>query len=734
MNRIISYQIKFVFIALLVALFSLASTSSAFADQLKLSLKDIGATNDVELKTVKTFRNYYFTKPDAWKVLPSSKIVLTFQHSPQLLPERSSLNILINDQVIKTIELSKANSTKTSTTVQIPAKILKDFNKLTFDVDQHYTYDCEDPFDPALWTTVLNNSTIQLDYNRVTPKIDFALFPYPIFDKLEYKATDLNFVIPSPEADSDDTLTAMSMIDGSIAQAVGWKDIKVNVSLPDKLTSENTNLIIVGTPKENKAIKYFEDAIPYGVSGDKLIDTSGSAIPDDVGVLMMVANPKNPANVLLIISGNTPKAVLKAATALTQNPTKAVLKGSTVLVKEPLDNELADLRDWPQYIKTKEARLLDVFLESKTTRGVTSVPIEYDLKIMPDISMPPRNFVKAEIVYSYSAHLDASQSELEVILNDKSLHSAKLSNLDGENLKVLELEIPTEDFEIYNKLEFRFHLFPEKYDICRFTTDEHIWGTIHNTTNFKFPAQIKTVIPDMGLINDGGYPFTAYPDLQDDVFVLANDFNAYDVYAMLWVTARLAKMTDPTDAMNISVARLNNLSGLQKDTKNIITIGTNDRNKLIKDLDPELNLIYNEEGFKLLKKEGSKNLAELKDIPDMGIVEQMLSPWNDKRVIMILYGQSNEGLKNAISLFSSDNKFKEIKRGNIVAVASDSVKSMVTLSKNQVRQLFGEQVKRRAATWDFWWNIFKNFLIIVGALAVLRILFGAFIRGAKGQG
>ncbi|MEW5821002.1 MAG: cellulose biosynthesis cyclic di-GMP-binding regulatory protein BcsB [Cyanobacteriota bacterium] len=733
MNTIVKQVLRLAFIFLVLSVTFVFNNGKAFADKLNLPLKDIGADNNVELRTVKTYRDFFFTKPDNWKVLPSSRLVLSFQHSPQLLPERSSLNIMINDQVIKTIELTKANAEKTTTAIPIPPEVLKDFNKLTFDVDQHYTNECEDPFYPALWTTVLNNSAIQLDYNRVTPTIDFALFPYPIYDPLEYKPTQLYFVVPSPEENNDSSLTAMAMVDGSIAQHVGWKDLNVLAVKPDKISADKT-LIIVGTPKENSAIKQFEDVLPYRVSDDKFIDSSGNTVDDDLGVLMMVPNPNNKANVIIVVSGNTPAAVLKAAKALTQNPTSKILKGSTIVIKDTLKSELAELRDWPEYIRTKKARLLDVNLPSQTVRGVTSVPIKYSLKIMPDISMPPRNFVKAKVVYSYAAHLDPSQSKLEVILNGKSYHSAKLSNVDGENLKTLELEIPTEAFNVYNELEFKFHLFPVKYDICRFTTDEHIWGTLHDTTEFDFPAQIKTVIPNMGLINDGGYPLTAYSDLQDDVFVLANDFNTYDIYAMLWTTARLAKMTRPTDAINIEVVRFNNLTAEQKGSKNLIAIGTRERNKFIESLKAELHLIYNSDGFKLIQKEGAKKLTELKDIPNMGIIEQMLNPWNDKRVVLIIYGDNNTGLLNAIDLFKKNEYFSKIEEGNIVVVAGDTVKTLITLSKEQVKQLFGEQIKRTAATWQFWWDIIKTFLIVVGILAIIRIIFGAFIKGARGQG
>lgn len=732
MRRIINNNIKVVVILVLALSVYIFSAGKTLAEQLTLSLKDIGAEQNVELKTVKTFRDFYFTKPDNWKIAPSSKLIIAFQHSPQLIPERSSLNIAINSQIIKTIELNKGNSALTTIAVSIPPNILKDYNKLTLDVDQHYTYQCEDPFDPALWTSVLNSSKVQLDYTPLVPKTDFALFPYPIFDPLGYGITELNFVVPKLFTDSDDTLKALAMVDAKIAQQIGWDDFKVMVYTQDKINPKD-NLIFVGTPQENAAISMFQNVLPFKIQGDKLIDTSGRAIDDDLGVLMMVPNPNSPGNVILVVTGNTPQAVLKAATVLTQNPTSKILKGSAVVVKQTFPSDLAELRDWSDYVHEKEARLLDVNLESVTTRGVTSVPILYNLKIMPDMSMPPRNFVQMNLVYSYAANLDPTMSKLEIVLNDISLHSVSLDNTDGENLKTLQVKIPTEDFKTYNDLKFQFHLFPVKYDLCRFTTDEHIWGTIHNTTNFSFPAQLKTVIPDMGLINDGGYPFTAYRDLQDTVFVLADDFNPIDVYAMLSTTARLAKMTTPTAAINLDAIRYKHLTNEQKSAKNFIVIGTEFRNELIKKLNAELHLIY-QESFKLFKKDKLDQLTKLKDIPNQGIVEQMLSSsWNENRVIMIIYGQDDRGLLNAISLFTDDNKFKQIERGNIVAIAGETVKTINTLTKNQVKQLYGEQIQRVAALPDFWLRILKIFLMVVGVLAILKILFGAFLRGAAGQ-
>ncbi len=119
--------------------------SSAGKESLNITMKDLGNPDGYTLKTVRTERRYFFTKPKGWKILPSSSVHVAFQHSPSLLAERSALNILVNDRIIKTIRLEDANIQPTEMDIPIPAEIMKDNNSLTFQVDQHYTYDSQDP-------------------------------------------------------------------------------------------------------------------------------------------------------------------------------------------------------------------------------------------------------------------------------------------------------------------------------------------------------------------------------------------------------------------------------------------------------------------------------------------------------------------------------------------------------------------------------------------------------------
>ena len=154
------------------------------------------------LKTVRTERAYTFTRPKGWKVQPSSHVHVSFQHSPALLVERSSLNVMVNNRILKTIPLSKDNITPTSLNIPIPPALLKDRNVLSFQVDQHYTYDCEDPFSAELWTTVLPDTYMKLNYQPQPIVPNLAHLPYPLFDPLNaYEPTRIGFVAPTTLSD-----------------------------------------------------------------------------------------------------------------------------------------------------------------------------------------------------------------------------------------------------------------------------------------------------------------------------------------------------------------------------------------------------------------------------------------------------------------------------------------------------------------------------------------------------
>jgi hypothetical protein len=707
--------------------FSLAQPAPAIAldkpvagNSLRIGMKELGDPQGYRLKTVRTQRDYPFTRPKGWKVSPSSSIRLSFQHGSNLLPERSSLNVLVNNRILKSIPLGKNNITPTTVNIPVPPELLKDNNILSYQVDQHYTYKCEDPFSEELWTEVLPDSTLTLNYSWEKVHPDLAQYPFPFLDFLNnYTPTTMTYVLPS--SPSDEALEAFAVIAAHLGQQAKWRDLKPSIGDRESLQSSD-NLILVGSPSENNAIASLGDALDLPISGGKFSDKSGSILPDDYGVLQLIPNPYNQTRSILLVSGNGPAGVKKAAHVLAQGSLNKILVGRSAIVKDYQKGSDYPFRAWDGFILQSGDNFDNLGLKTQTARGITALPIFYQLKLMPDIFLPGKQKVKLHTVYSYASQLDASQSKLEVLLNGKAIKSVALDDKNGKSLADLTLEIPTEEFHTFNDLEYRFHVYPEKYDLCRFVTDVHIWGTIHNTSYVEFPGEVKAPLPDVGLINDGGYPFTAYQDMSRTAIVLPDAANRTDLEAMLQFVTRMGRESASRKGIELATYHASSLPDEVKKDRNLVIIGQRSQNKLFSELKDKAALLT-EGTWNTLQEDQKNRIAQLGYTPGQGIVEELLSPWNNNRVALLLTGESDTALVRNAQLFQNDAWFKAINQGNLTVVNDTGPKSAILLSKGEAR-FFYAQDQRSGFQIPSWGWIAIGFFSLLGVISVLRFLFG----------
>lgn len=687
--------------------------------QLRINMKDMGDEQGFTLKTVKTERQYHFTKPQGWKVLPSSVVHVSFQHSPTLLEKRSALNVLLNNRILKTIPLDKSNVTPTQLDIAIPPALLKDHNVLAFQVDQHYTLDCEDPFSAELWTTILPDTTMRLDYQPLPVKPDLAAFPYPLLDELNtYAPSKIGFTLP--DSLSDASLEALGIVMVHIGQRNSWREYE-----PFLVSSSNSgsgdSLVLVGTPSENPAIESLGGSGDVHVSGGKFVDASGVALPDTYGVIQLIPNPNTPSKAVLVVSGNGPEGVKMAAKTLAQNPSNRLLVGRSAIIKEFQPGPEHPFRAWDGFIQHSGDTFHNLGMETQSARGITALPILYKVKKMPDLFLPGQRKVKIHTIYSYASQIMNEQSKLEVKLNGKPIKSVPLNNPKGETLAEMTFEVPTEEFFTYNDLEYQFHLFPEKYDACRFVTDVHIWGTIHNTSWVELPGEVKTPVPDVGLVNDGGFPFTAYQDLSHVAVVMPKQATDGDKEVMIQTLSRLGRESASRRGISIRAFHADSLPGDVRGDSHLIVIGNKDRNPLLNELRSKSRLVVEEKWTELRTPDGK--VIEMGYSPDQGLVEQMLSPWNDKRVVLILNGETDTALNRIAQLFAYDKWFSAIEQGNLVVVNSEGPKSLTVLTKGEARFLLPQDLQGGFVMPTWGW-ILVGFLAVLGLFSILRFLFG----------
>jgi hypothetical protein len=687
---------------------------------LRIGMKELGDPQGYRLKTVRTQRDYPFTRPQGWQVSPSSSIHLSFQHGSNLLPERSSLNVRINNRILKSVPLGKDNVTPTTLTIPVPPDLLKDNNILSFQVDQHYTYKCEDPFSEELWTEVLPDSALTLNYGWKPVHPDLALYPFPLLDPLNnYTPTVVGYIIPTGA--SDQSLEAFGVAAAHLGQQAGWRTLKPYLGDSSSLHSSD-NLVLVGTPGENPAIGEVGSALDLPLSGGQFRDKEGTPVPSDAGVLQLIPNPYNPTRAILIISGNSPDGVKKAAHVLAQGSLNKILTGRSAIIKDYQKGADYPYRAWDGFILKSGDNFADLDLPTQTSRGITALPIFYKLKVMPDLFLPGRTKVKLHTRYSYASQLDASQSKLEVLLNGKAIKSVPLDDPAGKSLADMTVDIPSEEFHTFNDLEYRFHLYPEKYDMCRFVTDVHIWGTIHNTSYVDLPGEIKAPLPDVGLINDGGYPFTAYQDMSKIAMVLPDSASQTDLDAMLQLLTRLGRTSLSHKGIELTAYHAGTLPDEVKKDRNLIVIGQRDKNKLFGEMKDKTSLLT-ENTWNTLQEDQKAKVAQINYSPGQGIVEELISPWNGSRVVLLVTGQNDTALVRDSQLFQNDLWFTGIKQGNVTVINDNGPQSLVLLKKGEARFSYAQD-QRSGFQMPTWGWIVVSFFALLGVVSVLRFMFG----------
>jgi hypothetical protein len=695
---------------------------AAGSESLLLTMKDLGDADGYTLRTVKTERRYDFTRPTGWKVMPTTHIKVVFQHSPALLPERSSLNILVNNRILRTIPLSKGNVTTTTAVVPIPPTLLKDRNTLTFQVDQHYTYKCEDPYSTELWTEILRESQLRLDYVPQPVVPNLAHFPYPLYDPLGYGTTQVTYAAPASSL-SDDSLSALGVVAAGLAQQVSWHPMKTTVTDASGIR-RNENVVVIGTPSENPAIGQLASSFKVALSGGKFTDKStGAVLPENNGVLQYIRNPYHPDKAILVVSGNSPAGVLAAARLLMQNPPKNLLVGQSAIIEEQHAGPAYPYRAWDGFLQVSGATFAQLGLETLTARGVTSLPLYYSVKRMPDLFFPGQTKVGIKTIYSYSSQLDATQSKLEVLLNGKAIKSVPLNDLKGQNLAEMTLNIPSEEFHTFNDLEYKFHLYPEKYDLCNFVTDVHIWGTVHNSSIIEVPGEVKAALPDLGLLNDAGFPFTGYQDLTQVAAVLPEKPQTSDLQLMVQILTRLGRESHSKGGINLLAVHANspNIEAIKKEN-HLIVIGDDAKNSLFNQFKSKISLIVSGKTAQL---EGEdKPLATISHSPDQGILEEILSPWNDKRVAMLAYGKTGTAVQRLGQLFEDDKLFGKIPASvNVVVMNGDGPKGLQAVKKGEARFFFSADLKNEPQIPTWAWIVIGIFTLI-GLVSTVRFLFG----------
>jgi hypothetical protein len=553
----------------------------------------------------------------------------------------------------------------------VPSDLIQDYNEVTIAALQNNSPTCtQDPYDPSLWTEVMPDSKLVFDFQPQSIAMDFSRYPYPIFDTLSLEANQLAYL--QPKSFSESWLTASARLQTSLGRAAVYRPMETRMVDSLSQVKPSERLIVVGTPAEQPILDSL--TLPLSLQGNRFLDGKQKAFPNDVGLLMLTTASDDRTPVL-IATGNGAPGVAKAVQFLVQGRDQQIGTGNVIVVSQISAAATPPPRQWLGYLPIQDQfRLSDLrTFDDKpyadvSVRGSHAPALEVDFRALPDDLFLPGSAMTLN--YSYGPQVNPLTSLVEVQIDGVPIAGSRLTSSDGATRQSMRIEIPPDRVKPTSKMQINFRLDPRERRSCSRVTDQQLWGTIHANTSFDLRREHVAQIPDLKLMQSA-FPFAEPQDLSSTAIVLPKTPDAQDVGLMLEVSERLGRLSR-ADAVQLNVFRANTLPPEKRKTDHLIGIGTQAEFPF-----PE---VFEADGLALknllARQRGQSSVQTLPDAE--GVIKEIVSPWNNDRVLLALTGQTKTGIGQVQDLFNQDSLFYQLDGDTVLISANQSQPSPYT--------------------------------------------------------
>jgi hypothetical protein len=535
----------------LIAVFSIAANSHQLNVQsTELSLVDIGYESDDTIHGVIVSRDYVFRWPETWEPTSGNKFILKFSHSPVLDPV-STLSVELNGSRLSSVILDHTNVENAQLEVPLPGHLIKvGYNEIQLVLYQGLNdFNCRDLDDPSVWTTVHNASGWHFSYQLKRPEFSLSGFPSPFIPTSYLDYSPVTFVLP------DKPTTAEVNAASSIAAILGkltpsWHENSLNIISDSQFQSNHVlggNLVFIGKVNHSQAILSLgsPNVIIQGDSTE-LIDSNHDPVPADAGVLWMQPSSTDETGVLLVVTGESDEAVMKAGSALANESSYSLFTGTFgVVVSVPFPEPIGD--EVKQLITLEE-----LGYEDRTVFGTFEQTLRYS--IPQPLAWLIMNGATIDLHFAHSSLANADESFLSVMLNDIPVESIFLTEDNAEDAHAI-ISLPARLFEpggnslkIISNMTLDFDRDSEEYlneslDCLHDDESEYkaAWLVVYSDTKIGLPGRPGSMLIDLDFFPD---VFIGDLDLSELAFVLPENHNFSAVSSTILLSEFFGQFSD----------------------------------------------------------------------------------------------------------------------------------------------------------------------------------------------
>lgn len=650
-------------------LLALLASTPAHADETPRTLsfaEDLYQRADLPFQGVRAERHLDLPLPRAWELTGDPVLHLDLAHSAALIPGRSHLTVSVNGRPLATIPLDATNVAAASVDVRIPRATLDEYNDLGLLVTQHYTDDCEDPFDPSLWTRVLRSSTVSVPARTLPVTAGLEAWPFPLVDRHAAGPVKITPVMTGPA--SAEAVEAAGDVALALGRLAGYRTVQVEPPVA-RVEDARTAALVVGTLAE---------APTAGVLAGR------ADLKPDEGLVAVLPNPSDATLPVLVVSGGGADGLRRAAWALAGQDRQPVLSGQVAVVTAAIASAppAATITRAP----AAAFPLSDIGFHDTTVRGYYAEAVRVPVRLEGDAFIKPGGGT-LRLKYAYGAQVDPRLSTLEIRLDGLSLRSIGLDDVNGDPDGELTVTLPEDLLDPAANVDAVFHLYPRDYDICRRTTDTQLWGTVFASSTLDIPRDHVARMPDLGRLRFDAWPMTADADGGGVVVVLPNapagdawsaGLEAMALFGRLSVAALPSARLLPATHAAFSQAKDSHFLLMDDGTAHAVVSGLVQAGGL---------QLLDADGVRTLLAKDRSALASSAAAGAVHTMQQVLQPANPTRSVLVMHAGGDGGLARLVDVLGDAERVQDLE-GNAAVVTDDgSVRTVATAERVQWGQL-----------------------------------------------
>jgi hypothetical protein len=474
--------------------------------------------------------------------------------------------------------------------------------------------------DVAIWAT----SFFHLEYELEPYPSDLALYPLPFYEA-SFDPQMVYFVLPDKPSAND--LSAMATISAGLGN-LSEGEVLLRAVCVGQLTPEiqdQHHLIVVVKKGSNDLLDQL--SLPLRLNEDSVSETQG--------VIEELASPWNPLRMILVVSGLSDEGVAKASAALNRENHFLGMRGPVSVV------EAVEAPPAPED-RGREVDLTLASLGYEEEVFCGTMPNAVEFRFYMPLGWVMMEEPRLVLSFAHSQVIDPSTSSLDVQLNGVPVGSVLLDDSNATD-GLLEVELPAWQIEPgRNRIRVSVEMNLAREDKCLFMENCHLWTVVHSNSYIHLPYTSEEVRPSLDMFP---YPFTDIPDLDGMLLVLPDDPPTRDVDGMLRVAAMLGAAARG-EYLAVDAVTASEVTEAMRQERHLIVLGRPTANSLIQELNEALPQPF-EDGTDLLR----PRLDSVVFAPDAkrqaGLVQELASPWNAQKTVLVLTGTGDEGVSLA---------------------------------------------------------------------------------------